>query len=235
MPANVQNARNFLLTTDYPIDIIVYLNSGSATVPSPSGGLQILVPHRFPFIPLVGGSWDITPSFNTNFDYSTGTIPSANPTAPFNVQLDISADATNVIIDTLNVSGSSAGIYYRIDALEPSDSHADIPFTASSGSPFILNTDNNYTKLFMEGVINAVTPSSTQSIIHNLGYRPQVSAWTTDFLGILRPVNLTSIIGGDPGNVAVKPTSTTVDFIIGSASNTVRIDYRIYIDETGNG
>lgn len=235
MPANVQNARYFKLTTDFPLDKVIFLNSGSATVPFPTAGFTVVIPHGLPFTPLVGGSWDITSTFNTNYDYFTGTVPSSNPLATvFNIELDIEADATNITITPINVSGAPVTVYYRIFALEPSDSHADIPFTASAGSNFILNTDNNYTKLYLEDFINSPAIPSTTTVTHNLGYAPQVMAWYTFASGARLPVALTQVFGSDVSEVAVQVNNSTVNFIVGSLSfNVTRIDYRIYLDETG--
>lgn len=235
MPANTTSARDFLLTTDYPLDMVVYLKSGSATVPFPTAGFTVTIPHGLPFVPLVGGSWDVTSTFETNYNYNTGTIPSSNPTAsPFNVSVDITADATNIYLSPINVSGSAVDIYYRIFALEPADSQADLPSTASSGDDFVLNTDYNYTKLFTQQTITSTTGGTTYTITHNLGYRPQIMVWYKDSIsGMTQPLNITNINSGDPLTMAAKVTETTVDLIFGFFSSISRVDIRVYIDESG--
>lgn len=234
MPADVQRAKNFRITTDYPLDHVIYLNSGSATINFPTAGQLVTIPHNLPFTPLVSGNWSLTSDFSVSYEYGSGTFPSNNAAAQiFNIKMDIYADATNVYISPVNVSGSPQVIYYRVFGLEPSDSQADIPFTASSGDPFVLNSDYNYTKLYQEGVSNSPPIPSTQTVSHNLGYRPQVMPWVTNSLNQRRPIDSTSIsvITGQPQDVGAIVTTTALDFELDSLSNVTRIDERIYIDE----
>lgn len=232
MPANPLNAKEFLLSTDFPLDKVVFLTSGSYVVPSPVAGNKLTIPHGLPFIPLVSGSWDVTPSFSTNYDYYTGTIPSSNPATPFNLELDITADATNIYINPINVTGSPQTVYYRIFALEPSDSQANLPSTVASADSFILNTDYNYTKLYLDGVITGIGFPSTFTVTHGLGYPPQVLAWQTDPFNGLKPAEQASMVAGSPNDTAVVVDNSNVTFLIGAASNVTRIDYRIYIDDS---
>jgi hypothetical protein len=232
MPANLQNARFFKLTTDFPMDKVIYLHSGTYTIPFPTMGATIVIPHGLPFTPLVSGSWDFNSGFTTNYDYGTGSVPSSNPAQPFNVSLDIKANATNIVITPINVSGSSVTVYYRIFGLEPSDSQADIPFTASSGTPFILNTDFNYTKLYLDGIASGLTPSSTRNVNHNLGYPPQVMAWSRDSSGYTSPISITYIQSGVTDSVSLSVGNNTITIRTGSFSSVNRVDYRLYIDET---
>jgi hypothetical protein len=233
MPADVQRAKNFLLTTDYPLDKVVYLNSGSATVPFPTAGFLVTIPHHLPFTPLVSGNWALTSNFSVSYEYGSGTFPSNNAGAQlFNIKMDIYADATNVYVSPVNVSGSPAVIYYRIFGLEPSDSQADLPFTASAGDSFVLNTDFNYTKLYVEEVITSPSKPSTQTILTNLNYRPQVMPWLSNSLGNRLPVDYTQIsAGGTPVDYGVVITVNTVDYQLDALSTVTRIDTRIYIDE----
>lgn len=230
MPAIDANANNLLLSSDYPLDKIVYITTGSFVVPYPVAGFTYSINHGLPFIPLVNGSWDVTPSFSTNYNFYTGTVPSSNPAVLFNLELDVSADANNIVILPINVSGSSTIVYYRIYALEPSDSSANISSTASSGDSFVFNLGYNFTKLFKDGLITGVTHPGTYVVRHGLGYPPQVLSWSTDITGTLYPIDYTSWGFGDVSNLAVAVDSTNVTFTSGSTSLITRIDYRIYAD-----
>lgn len=237
------NPRNFLFTTDYQQDKVVYLTSGTYTIPSPTAGAFLTIPHGLPFIPLVGGGWSTGSGFTITFDYGTGPTPSSNPSAsPFNFHLDIAADDTNIYLVPTNVSGSSQVVYYRIYGLEPSDSTADLDGTASSADNFALNTDFNYTKLYAAGALTGLSSSASESVSHDLGIVPQVNVWATNtaltingvfFQDVRYPISLTIFIVGQLNDVSAIVDDSTVDFATGSSSNTERIDYRIYYDETG--
>ena len=235
------NPRNFLLSTDYAMDKVVYITSG--TFSAQTDGTYHTIAHGLDFTPLVSGSWSTSSDFSVNYDYGTGTIPSSNTTIPFNLALYVFADATNIYIVPSNITGSEQTVYFRVFGLEPSDSNADVPHTSSSGSTFIFNTDNNYTKLYQEDALTGVTSSYTKTIVHDLGVVPQVSTWVTSssvlvgasfvFLeDVTYPLYATSIVSGAPEDVSAVVTTTSVTFTTGASSLVERIDYRIYVDET---
>lgn len=229
MPADVQKAKNFLLTTDFPLDKVIYLQSGSDTIPFPTAGYVVTIAHGLPFIPLVSGSWSLTSDFSLLYEYGSGTFPSSNIGASnFDQSMTISADSVNVYITPINVSGSSFTLYYRIFAFEPSDSNEDLEPTASAGDDFVLNTDYNYTKLYLNDVI--LSPAvGTEVILHNLGYEPQVMAWVND-AGITKPIDVSEAPTLGTYVTAVV-TDTTLEFIIPVGLAPERIDYRLYLDD----
>lgn len=245
MPVIDANVSKFMHDSDFPMDKAIYLKPDSFVVPSPTAGSYYSVAHGLDFIPLVGGSWSTTSDFSVNYDYGSGTIPSSNPSASlFNVSLEILADATNIYIVPTNVSGSSLVVYVRVFGLEPSDSISTLSANQSFGDNFILNSDDNFTKLFSAGIITGVTAPSTNTVTHNLGIFPQVSTWATStsrslvvgsvFLTNVRyPIYLTNFATSEPDDISVKPSTSNVVFTTGSLSNANRIDYRIYYDETG--
>lgn len=235
------NPRNFLINSDYPMDKVVYIETVSFS--AKTDGTYQTIAHGLDFVPLVSGSWSTSSDFSVNYDYGTGTIPSSNLSFPFNLQLYILADATNIYIVPSNVSGSAQTVYCRIFAFEPSDSNADVPHTASEGSSFIFNSDNNYTKLYLDDALTNVTSSYTNTVVHSLGIVPQVNAWVTSssvLLGasfvfledVTYPLYETSMSAGSPDNVSVAVSTSSVTFTTGASSNATRIDYRIYVDET---
>lgn len=235
------NPRNFLINSDYPMDKVVYIESVSFS--AKTDGTYHTIAHGLDFVPLVSGSWSTSSDFSVNYDYGTGTIPSSNTSIPFNLALYVFADATNVYIVPSNITGSAQTVYCRIFGFEPSDSNADVPHTALEGSTFIFNSDNNYTKLYLDDALTNVTSSFTQTIVHDLGVVPQLSTWVTSssvligasfvFLeDVTYPLYATSIVSGSPEDVSVVVTTTSVTFTTGASSLAERIDYRIYVDET---
>lgn len=232
MPADVSKAKNFLLTTDFPLDKVILLDAGMATVPFPVAGYLIPILYDLMFTPLVSGNWSLTSDFSVAYEFGSGTFPSSNAGASnFNISMDIYADGTGVFIDPTNVSGAPVDIYYHVFGLEPSDSETDVPFTSNQGDRFVLNTDYNYTKLYMDDTIISPPTPSTQTITHNLGYRPQVMPWITNSLGERRPVDVTLIAGGAPLDYGVVVTNSTVNFELDGLSTVDRIDNRLYLDE----
>lgn len=229
MAVNVQDARNFLLTTDFPLDKVIFLRSGSATINFPTAGQVVTITHGLLFVPLVSGSWSLDPSFTTSYEYGSGTFPSNNLGASvFNISMDIRADSTNIIISPTNVSGASFTLYWRVYAFEPSDCNFDLEPTASSADDFILNTDYNYTKLYLNDVIlNATT--GTYTVNHNLGYLPQVMAWVSDS-GYTIPVDSSEAPDTFGLFVTCVVDTNTVSFVVPSFLTIDRIDYRIYLD-----
>lgn len=204
------DARNFLLNTDYPLDKVVYMTSGSFIVAGSSATTQFN--HNLSFRPLIIGTWSLNSDFSTSKEGGLFAFDGTDPTANYNI---FAANDTQITISTTNQSGGSITVYYRIYGFMPTDANVDADFTSIQADNFQLNTDFNYTKLFMSGI---ATAAATTTITHSLGYRPQVITWRKD----------ASIYGTeavvDMGYV--KATTTTVVI----TSPTKDVHYRIYAD-----
>lgn len=226
-------AQNFQVNSDFPFDMVIYLPPVVSFV-NDGSSIPILVAHGLPFTPLVDGSWDLTPTFDTNYDYFSGTIPSPAPNfSPFAVSVNIAADETNIILTPFNITGSDVTCYCRVFGFEPSDSNADLLPTAAAGTNFILNSDNNYTKLYKSGLMNSPANSGSFPVSHDLGRKPQVRAWVTNF-GQTQPIQGDLINFGVPtASVAVVVEDERIVFKTSSLADIDRIDYRIYVDESG--
>lgn len=223
MPAVAANAKNFLLNSDYPQDKVVLLLSGSIPIDSATH----TIPHNLPFTPLVDGCWSMTSDFSTSYEFYSGDFPSGNPGYFFAHEVQLQANSTNVILPTLDIAGGSKTAYYRIFGFEPSDSTADIASPITSSDNFVLNTDYNYMKLYTSGVANPGT-AATYTIVHGLGYKPQVRAWYT-VAGISKPTTQ----AGDAfaGRICVVPTDTSIIVLNPNGDNITRFDYRMYFDD----
>jgi hypothetical protein len=220
--------RNFLLNTDYPLDKIVYMTSGSISVPNGTSDITpgVTIPHNLPFIPLAIMLWSNTSDFevcNESMDLAYATSYFPGPAA--GQIYDISADATNLSILRLNSSGSAKTVYYRIFCFAPSNADIDSVVTAtqSVGSNFIINTDYNYMKLVANGIL---TPTST-TYTHNLGYVPRVQIWAEFTDGTIeRQIEFQDVQGSTAATGGVKVTTTTLEAL----NYTPKIHYRIYAD-----
>lgn len=203
---------NLLVNSDYPFDKIVYMDSGSFTIPA-FGFNDESIPNPLTFTPLMMGTWSLDPSFDVSYDL--GTLFSSF------INTGIEANPTDIIIRTNNSTSSSVTFYYRIFGFEPSNSNQTAQYTASVADDFILNTDYNYSKLFDADVISANT-----TVEHDQGHRVQVLVWVQNGDTItFKPhsdVDITS------NNVTAEVTDSSVIFSFYSTS--ALIHYRIYLD-----
>ena len=224
MAAIQANARNFLQNSDYPQDKVTYLKSGQLTIPTT--GLTIPIPHTLGYSPLVDGGWSLTPDFFEEYEFGTGTFPSAIPGRVYNLTLYAYSDASNIYIDYENNSGSSQVIYYRITGEQPNDVNVVNPATASQGDTFSYNSDYNYPKILLEDNFN---PGASTSIpvFHNLGYKPQARLWHV-ISGLYYPsipsLNFLS------GIVSAQMTTSAMIFAL-PGSSVSKVYYKVYLDE----
>lgn len=220
------DARDMLLTTDAPTDKIVYLASGSV----PIDGYPTLFAHELPFIPLLGGYWSFSPTFDVCYEFWSGDFPSGNNTKFYKHELRVRSSATDVTIDTVDIAGDSKTAYYRIFGFEPSNSTADVAPLANSGDNFVIDSGYNYMKLYSSDTVVLGTAASV-TVTHNLGYIPKVFAWFMDISNEVTPI----IKGFDEfsfsSDVTMVVTTTNIIFSRSGTLNIPAIYYRIYLDE----
>lgn len=228
MPAILSNARDFLATSDYPLDKVCYLHSATVNFGS---GTDYTVAHGLPFTPLIRAVWSLTSSFTTAYQVGDGPV-SSSPSTPFSPQLvSAYADSTNAVL-SFGMPGTTTQVYVRIYALMPGGDSSEVSHTASSADDFTLSTDYNYTKLYMEGeTASSSTPSSTEIVTHSLGYYPQVEVWFEKSSRIYA-ASYSALVNGSPTSeaFAISTSSLTMTremFLSGPES----FHYRIYVDE----
>lgn len=206
------DARDLLLSTDYPLDQVVGTMTGSISV---SNFSSIVVPHNLGFMPLTRGKWSTNSGFSTSYDPTNGL-------SPLNIYIEMYANATNLVVNGINMNSGSATVYYRVYFLMPSNVNVQALPTQSSLDTFNLNTDYNYTKLLLAGVHN----SGSGSVSHNLGYYPQVEVWK-EADGFARPV-IDYTFGDNPYSTV---STSSVSFVPGVFETPERWHYRIYAEE----
>lgn len=227
------DARNFSISSDYPIDKVIYMTSGSVTI-SGYNYNDVTIPHGLPFTPLTTDIYSLTPSFDTSYEYNSGPVQT-DPllSSPFLYNTGSESDSTNITLRHTNNSPSSVTIYYRVYGFMPSTVNEEAAWTASVADNFVMNSDYNYTKLFDAGVTAySDIPDSIETINHNLGYRPQVMAWSEES-SVVYSRNFTSLYpdgSNDGGAIYIDENSIIFQrqFFLFNAS---RLHYRIYIDE----
>lgn len=224
MPAILANSRSFRLSSDYPLDKIVWMYTGSVTLAA-NGNKDVVLPHSLPFTPLPTGTWTTASDWSVSYEINSGPLGGN----PFTVNTSVEANATNVTFANQNNVNSPVTLYFRIYCLEPSDVNLDAPSTNMGVDNFMLNSGLNYTKLFLAGVTTATTASGTYTpvVIHNLGYKPQVMAWVEE-LGIARPLAFSQPVSGN--SISVSSVSLGIRYIA-YGTNPMRVHYRVYVDE----
>lgn len=224
MPADVTQATNFLLHSDYPMDKIIFMASGSVTV-SAGGSDDNYTNHGLPVLPLLKGIWSYTSNFSNSYDMGQ-PLYSDNDVSVF-----VQSNSTQYRVYAFNNGSSSATVYWRIFGVMDTNDTSTLDFTSSTADSFSLNTDYNYTKLYLTGDANI--SSSSVNIDHDLGYKPQTDVWfesagipgqyQTQYLGI-------SNDGGVYNSVRI--TNSQLQFVKGSlAGQPTKYKYRIYLDE----
>lgn len=221
MPAIDANAGNFLFSTDYPLDKIIYMDTGSFTVGAMSAA-DDTVAHGLPFTPLLDGTWSTDPTFALSYDMGSGPASTASGFL-FNIAPEVSANATNAIVSAQNNTGSPVTVYYRIFGFEPSNANLDAPFTTNAADHYALNTDYNYTKLYQAGIA-----TSSTVISHGLGRRTQVNMWE-EKSGTIRKVNENRNGSGGEFYTTVSTSAVTISFDPFGTPGT-EAHYRIYLD-----
>lgn len=248
MPANVQRAKDFLLTTDFPLDKVTFLRTGSVTLNNTPGTStsSFSINHGLPFTPLVMGNWSLSSDFSTTYEYNSGPFPytGAGPGIfsrvlafgpPFATPVG-GANSTNILVNYINTS-SAVTAYYRMYAFMPDGlADLDVASTAAASDDFIINTDYNYTKLYMSGTIPVPSLPNSFTINHNLGYRPQVNVWMRDISdNRTYPLEfqINDAIYPPPSlEITVSVTTSAVVIYLPSTADVSDVYYRIYLDES---
>lgn len=139
---------------------------------------------------------------------------------------------------------SNGLIYYRVLAFWIDDydtTNPSVPPTVGSESDTYFDSRLNYQKVAMEGefTIPAGTLSVTNTVTHNLGYKPTVRVFNEAYAGEVWPANY----GGGFSNywayntliveTEVQIKDNTVDILssAGISSPSSRVWYRIYYDD----
>lgn len=236
-------ADNFSLNTDYDTDKIIYLETatatidinGAASVTLGSGGTvtyngfgDAFFDHGLPYRPLLLYTWSTSSDFsvsNTHESIYESLITSV-----------YSRTDTAVTLTGIRPLGGISTVYFRIYGLQRPGATGDLspPNESMYANPFKYNSDLNYMKLFREGVTGTLAPGGSETITHNLGYRPRVVAWAKnpstgyEFYHNLAITDLSSTAD----SVAIRVT--TSDVVITNQSGSFLSDivtYKIYLDD----
>lgn len=158
---------DFLLNTDYEMDKIILVKTGSFVE-------RTTIPHNLNFTPLIFGVWSTDENFSSA-NIIGPVITAIGPPGLYTPPLGVMGRAfqNEVLLYSTGKDNSTTPIYYRVYAFEPPGENQNTPQTSKLAHSFMLNTDYNYRKLKKTGEFT----QPGQSYKHDLGYLPQVMAW----------------------------------------------------------
>lgn len=160
----VQDARNFIVSSDYPMDYIIWNTVGDAQADAHEHK-TISIPHNLGFAPLLFGMYS-----QDNGQTWTPFGPEAD-----GFYISLVSDSQNTGIEILARS-NPVSIKYKIWAYAQADINAVFD-TINSEDNFVINSDYNYSKLFSAGAWDAEESENAIIFQHNLGYVPQIVVW----------------------------------------------------------
>lgn len=172
--------KDFVYDSDYLMDYIVWKYEGQLTIGSSIEKYRI--PHGLPYTPLVTGVWSKTPDFavTNEMDWSGGANEGAI--------VAVATKGSDAIIYG-GFTSEPMTVYLRLIGFRDPSFDGNVE-AINIREDFRKNTDFNYPKIYMAGVIN----TAGATIHHNLGYIPQIRAWGRDTVpdfegetGIIKP------------------------------------------------
>lgn len=181
----MSSPNNFLLNTEYPIDKIVYMNEGSWTPTSfdPETGMATGFQEYETGINatnFVCGEWS-EDDFATSFPIGTlvngGYYQQTPESLAYGVAKGVEAYCGFGGLRIGCQNYASKTLRYRFYVLiSEADWEAECEKTAGLSNRLVLDTRENYPKLFEDRIIR-LTEGQTFTVNHNLGFRPFVRAW----------------------------------------------------------
>lgn len=221
-------AGNFLITSTYPTDKIVWLYEGSA-VTDEYGVIEEYIPNSLALEMFVTGIWTVD-DWNTVY-MATTTTHNGQVYSRYSLlyssrnEIMFRAYCTNP--DGTDMAGAT--VKFRLwGFLDESTTQGEfIEATAGqSENRFIKDTRTGYPKLFMEGIADA--RNQTQIVYHNLGFIPFVEIWyeLDEKWYLLDYIDFPSTYA----DWTVRLTPSTLEFN-GEGYTNYRYYYRIYADE----
>jgi hypothetical protein len=207
---------NFLFNSDHPIDKLVWLYEGEQTL---SGGYkEFTIAHNVGAQLFVQGIWSDN-DWATTYPFCTQRVSGQT----FAFRSTLYSGTSNVVGTILLDGGGSKKIKVRLWGVVHEGETLGLelnPTSVLSTNKFVLNTDNNYPQLLMDGYAN---PGTT--IDHLLNEYPYVDVWyKASWSSGYSYVNDTcSGLGSD--NLVY---TTTNSLVLGSGAQITKYYYRIY-------
>lgn len=162
----MENPNNFLINTDYPLDMIVYYKFHSFKTNS-SQTQDITIAHSLGFAPLLFGCW----SYQQDFSKSFSLLPEAYGDGQ--LRLSVKSDENNIYIHKYQHSPQSGKtLYLKIYGYAPTTWTGDCEPTSQSNSPLILDSDSRYASLLAAGAVQPFIinpPNPPTQLLQDIG------------------------------------------------------------------
>lgn len=174
----------FILNSDYPVDKIVWLKEGDATMDA-WGNINITLPHTVGAQIYVNGVWTID-DWTTTYNFSAQRQVAQG----YEYQATAKATDSTVKISAAHENGANKTFKYRLWGFISEESSKGIeikPTAGQSANRLVFSSDYEYPMLYKEGI---ATPGTT--IAHGLGEIPYVDVW-----GKMQNDTGYSIVSGD--------------------------------------
>lgn len=232
MPADVAQAKHFLLHSDYPTDILVALGTLDFTMPGNTWA-EISVPHGYGFSPLMWGSWSTDSNYSIVYNLNSGPI-SSNPTvSPFASLMKLRSSSSEILLYAENNNANPVHFYCRIWGFQPTTADVDTPHTYPFSDSYQFNTDYNYLKLYRSGYYDAPAGTGTPftyAVLHNLGEDSQILVWAE------YPTEIVPLTFHDAGDVQNDDVTALIDgtqllLTFNGYNPAIRVHYRMYVNE----
>lgn len=233
---SVADAKKMRVSSDYPMDKVVFLKTGSYSFTN-GNGLIIPIPHGLKFTPLVNGSWSMTSNFSIQYEFSSGEFPSGNNGYLYKRVMNIFADATNIYITGDNI-GSTVTAYYRIYGFEPSHVTSSYAPLSAQADDFSISSDYNNPKLLLNNYIDLPAGTATDqyiNVLHNIGTIPQAMGWVhyntwngSAMVDAVHPVGTTISYSE---SITLVVNEVEIVWVVPAYANAHRAHYRVYIDQ----
>ena len=166
---------NFIISSDYPIDKIVWLYQGEVTTNS-YGSWELTIPHKLTARPYVKGVWTTNDWATT---WTTGSQQLSGQSYTNSSQ--VASDGTNVYFSGYQETAKKKVKYKLWGVWNEADTYSNEanPTYGMSSNRLIINTDLKYPKLIAEGYLE-----KNKTYTHSLGYIPYVEIWSYREIGI---------------------------------------------------
>jgi len=166
------NLNNLVYDSDFPQDKIVLLKELNWT--SGPTSPVLVVPHGLKSTPFVNA---LASADNWATAYSNGTKTGA--AHYYEKQFIVGSDAVNLYVSGYLDYYNTVNAKVRVWGVFDEAMTQNIAAASTTGNfDFLINTNYNYPKLYLEGTADATTAPIT--IQHNLGFVPYVELWIWD-------------------------------------------------------
>lgn len=234
---------NFHINTDYPQDIICFFYEGMPDWELSGYMAQAYIENPFEFNPLLFGSWCETSNFISPKQLNTTSVTHPVTWMPLQDTCVVASmeagGQRNIRLTMTAASGTAQPVYVRLYGLIPTDISPEVLSTSTNAYKLIFNSDFTYRKLLIAGVQD-ITATTPVIIDHNLGYHPQIMAWSENIdtqysTKFIDPIAASRLLSNNQLEHQVLLTPTRLSFIfkdiVTSSTTSWRVHYRIYADE----